>query len=208
MSINLSHFQNFSSSNETLECIGIVDKEAIHLTEEKLSDIQKITVRNINRFLRNTTHLGEEKLKRPELLFLLLVNNSYAYEYSLDSKEQEKHHPTSRELRRYYKCSLTQRASKCDKLRMGLEDRGYIETEPTINNSRKVKFSEKFFLTYQIWSLSELKASLLETTLLSKMSSETINKIKSIESTLIEKYALLEKYQEASLPAVTAPERV
>ena len=59
MSTNLSHFENFSSLNKSLGCLGVADEEAIHLTEEKLSDTQKITVRNINRYLSQTTHLDE-----------------------------------------------------------------------------------------------------------------------------------------------------
>lgn len=194
MSTNLSHFQTFSSSKQIRKNLGIVDKEPIFLTDESMSTLSEISVKNINIFLTSINTLGEARFHRSELLFLLLVNNSYSYEYLSTSNEQERYYPTNLALRNMYKCTLTQRSSKSDKLRMHFEKRGYLETSKVPGSSRScVKFTEKFFLTFQIWSLKEIKKSLLENNLLSQMNKSTLEKIKQAEIKICQKKELLEK---------------
>ena len=179
---NLSQSPAFLITKKTSKTLGVVDNGPMLLTNESISDLSDITVKNINIFLTSIETLGGEKLHRAEMLFLLLVNNSYSYDFPLVSSKQKKHYPNSLILRKMCKCSITQQASKSDKLRMHFEKQGYLEAFTTDNSFvLTVRFTEKFFLTFQIWTLEAQKNSLLEQNLLSLMDENTIQHIKDLE---------------------------
>ena len=205
MVTNLSQSPAFSITKKTSKILGVIDNGPMLLADESMSDLSDITVKNVNIFLTSIETLGGQKLHRSDLLFLLLVNNSYSYDYPLTSNKQERHFPNSLLLRKRYKCSITQQASKSDKLRMHFEKHGFLETF-TVDSSLvlTVKFTEKFFLTFQIWTLEAQKNSLLEKNLLSLMDENTIQHIKDLEKQICDKQDQIKKLEASKTKAKVA----
>ena len=71
MVTNLSQSPAFSITKKTSKTLGVVDNGPMLLTNESISDLSDITVKNINIFLTSIETLGGEKLHRAEMLFLL-----------------------------------------------------------------------------------------------------------------------------------------
>ena len=139
-----------------------------------LSEYRKyFTVANVNDFLTTTTHIGKTKLNRSELLYLLLLNNSYSHEHPIFSKKQEKNRPNNIQLRKMYRCEKSLYASKADKVRIFLVGEGLIRSDK-ISESKEftVSFSRKFFFYFCLSYLKKERQALIEKTRLKMITEE------------------------------------
>ena len=187
---NLNSQEQFPKSFFHSKSIDRYEERAKVQSSSFLYGYQKLfTPLSAYRFVTESSHIGDTKLNRSELLYLLLVIGSYTPEYPLLSSEQENNHPDSLKIRKLYRCEKAQLASKADKLRMYFVSQGLLEfIETKGNQSNKVKIARNFFLYFCLHLLKKDRVKALKETESKRITKEDFLKRVSIE----EKIAFLE----------------
>lgn len=203
---NLSSSSHFSKPFFQAKSIENTEKTEEILSGKFLSGYRKLfTPLAAYRFVTESTYIGDTKLNRSELLYLLLVIGSYSPEYPLFSEKQENYYPESLKIRKLYRCETSQNASKADKLRMYFVDRGLLEVIETKGNiSNKAKLSKKFFFYFCLHMLVKDRTKTLKETEHRRITEEDFLKRFEIE----EKITFLEQeLQEKKLKHRTVQEK-